>query len=264
MKRRNFLKTGFALALASSFLMTEIFLNVYASPAQENSEYSSYKPGDPISPDAFVLDKDLNPHKLLDLIKDSGAQVTMLYIYGGGAMNKPDKLGGIWCRDSFEDSYVLRFIHEKYAENSDVKILSVASAPVYSTKSYDLADRVLLDEPDDSEAFKEARQIFIDSTEDVVFEKIIPSETYYDVRLRLLFNRREDLQPGEGYGQIHDWQGKFRAPGETQKYGTPTIWLLDADGVVLEEAFHGNIYQDQELRYTVLEVDKAIQKHLQE
>ena len=264
MKRRNFLKIGFIFAIVSSLSVTEIFLNAYASPAQENSEYSSYKPGDPISPDAFVLDKDLNPHKLLDLIKDSGAQVTMLYIYGGGAMNKPDKLGGIWCRDSFEDSYVLRFIHEKYAESSDVKILSVASAPVYSTKSYDLADRVLLDEPDDSGAFKEARQIFIDSTEDVVFEKIIPSETYYDVRLRLLFNRREDLQPGEGYGQIHDWQGKFRAPGETQKYGTPTIWLLDADGVVLEEAFHGNIYQDQELRYTVLEVDKAIQKHLQE
>ena len=115
----------------------------------------------------------------------------------------------------------------------------------------------------DSEAFKEAQEIFIDSTEDVVFDKIIPAETYYDVRLRLLFNRREDLKPGESYGTIHDWQGKFRAPGETQKYGTPTIWLLDADGVILEEAFHGNIYQDQELSYTVLEVDKAIQKHLQ-
>ena len=262
MKIRNFLKIGFILAIVSSLLVTQMLLNVYASPAQENSEYSSYKPGDQISPDAFVLDKDLKPHKLLDLIKDSGAQVTMLYIYGGGAMNKPDKIGGIWCPDSFEDSYVLRFIHEKYAENPDVKILSVASSPIYSTKHYDLLDRVLLDEPDDSEAFKEAQQIFIDSTEDVVFDKIIPAETYYDVRLRLLFNRREDLQPGEGYGTIHDWQGKFRAPGETQKYGTPTIWLLDSTGIVLEEAFHGNIYQDQELRYTVLEVDKAIQKHL--
>ena len=217
MKRRNFLKIGFIFAIVSSLLVTEILLNVYASPAQENSDYSSYKPGDHISPDAFVLDKDLNPHTLLHLIKDSGAQVTMLYIYGGGAMNKPDKIGGIWCRDSFEDSYVLRFIHEKYEESSDVKILSVASAPVYSTKSFDLADRVLLDEPDDSEAFKEARQIFIDSTEDVVFEKIIPSETYYDVRLRLLFNRREDLQPGEGYGQIHDWQGKIPRPGRNPK-----------------------------------------------
>ena len=95
MKHHNFLKTSFALALASSLLMTKILLTVYASPAQQNSDHSSYKPGEHISPDAFVLDKDLNPHTLLDLIQDSGAQVTMLYIYGGGAMNKPDKIGGI-------------------------------------------------------------------------------------------------------------------------------------------------------------------------
>ncbi|MFQ5676599.1 MAG: hypothetical protein ACE5G1_11925, partial [bacterium] len=81
-------------------------------------------------------------------------------------------------------------------------------------------------------------------------------------RFRLLFNRRDDLQPGAGYGEVYDWQGKFRAPDETQKYGTPTIWLLDSKGTVLQQPFHGNIYQDQELNYTVLEVDKAIQKHL--
>ena len=84
MKRRNFLKIGFTLVLACLFLVTEILLNVYAAPGQQNSDHSSYKPGDHISPDAFVLDKDLNPHTLLDLINDSGAQVTMLYIYGGG------------------------------------------------------------------------------------------------------------------------------------------------------------------------------------
>lgn len=259
MQRRNFLRTG--IALGSSFLLNKIPLTLYSSSLEENPDSASYKPGEQISPDAFVLDKDQNAHKILDLVKESGAPLTMLYIYGGGAMNKLDKLGGIWCKDSFEDLYVLRFINAKY-DDSQVKILPVACAPIYSTKYYDLPDRVLLDEPDTSEAFKEAVQTFIDSTEDVVFDGFIPTETYYDVRLRLLFNRREDLKPGKGYGEIYEWQGKFRAPGETQKYGTPTIWLLDSTGVIVEDAFHSNIYQDQELQYTVLEVDKAIQRHL--
>ena len=76
MHRRNFLIIGFALTV--SLFVHKLPFNLSASIAQENSVQSSYKPGEPISPEAFVLDKDLNSHTLLNLIKDSGAQVTML------------------------------------------------------------------------------------------------------------------------------------------------------------------------------------------
>lgn len=250
-----------ALLLTASFFYAEIPVSSSSMASTGGANYASYKPGEQISSAVFVLDKDLHKHKLSDIIRESGARVVMLYLYGGGAMNRPNKLGGIWCKDSFEDLYVLRFISSKY-EEADVKIIPVACSPIYSTSNYDAPDRVFLDQADDSEAFKMAAQSFVESTEDVVFDGFVPEETYYDIRFRLLFNPRDDLLPGAGYGEVYDWQGKFRARNETQKYGTPTIWLLDSNGVVLQEPFHGNIYQDQELNYTVLEVDKAIQRHL--
>ena len=71
----------------------------------------------------------------------------------------------------------------------------------------------------------------------------------------------EDLKPGEGYGPVHDWQGRFRVSADSQKYGTPTFWLLDKNGTVLAKPFYGNLYHEKpfEIKYSVIEVDKVIQ-----
>ncbi|MFQ6115902.1 MAG: hypothetical protein ACE5NG_17720, partial [bacterium] len=164
---------------------------------------------------------------------------------------------------SFEDLHIMRFVQSKYNE-TDVKVVPVACPPVYSSHYYGFEKRVFLDEPDGSKKFTENVTAFIEKTEDVVRTGLVPAETYYDLRLRLLFNQRKDLQPHKNYGVIFNWQGKFRGPGEHQKYGTPTLWLLNSQGMVLEEPFWGNIYHQEpySIRYTILDVDKAIQRYV--
>jgi len=249
------------MAIGSTLIITAMPQKAF-SMKEENRD--SYQPGDQIALDAYILDTELGHHKLIDLCQSSKASVVMLYIYGGRAMNHSDRLGGIWCPDSFEDFHTLRFIHKKY-DDSQVKIIPVACAPVYSSLYYGLQHRVFLDKPDDDKIFKESVKKFIESTEKAVKAGYVPLATYYDLRHRLLFNDKKDLQPGEAYGQIFSWQGKFRAEGETQKYGTPTIWLLNADGVVLSEPFHGNTYHSDpyQIGYTVLEVDRVIRTLLE-
>lgn len=261
MKRRNFLKTG--IALGSTALLSRLPENILLA-ANEDSEVASYQPGEKVSAEAFVLDRDLNSHPLLTLCQQtSTAPLVVLYIFGGGAAERKAERGGLWCTDSFEDLYILRYLHRKYSDY-DMAFIPVACAPVYTSQYYGYPKGVFLDESDDSDAFRENVHKFIESTEQTVKDGFIPVDTYFDLRLRLLFNRRPDLQPGEEYGEIYSWQGKFRAPGETQKYGVPTIWLLDTEGTVLEEPFHGNYYHSDpyHINYTVNDVDEAVQKYL--
>jgi len=261
MDRRQFLKSGVGLSAA---LLTNRIPLIHAAEQESNSTPCTYSIGQQIASDAFVVDKDLKTHTLLELCqKIADIRVNVLYIYGGGAHTREDRLGGIWCADSFEDFHILRYIYQKF-DDSQVQIIPVACPPVYSSQHYGFAARVFLDEVDDSPKFNESVKQFMESTEKAITAKYIPLETYYDLRFRLLFNRREDLKPGAGYGAIYSWQGCLRASGETQKYGTPTIWLLDAKGVVLHEPFWGNIYHADpfDIRYTILDLDKAIQRQL--
>lgn len=260
MKRRNFLKTS--LGLSSALVLNKIPDLAFGRTGGA-TDSASYAVGDSISRDAFVFDSDLTPHTIFDLCQTSGAALVLLYLYGGGAMENFNKVGGLWCVDSFDDSHVMRFIDYKYLE-SEVAILPVACPPVYSSQYYGLEEGVFMNEQEESEAYQQAVEKFIDSTEQAVYNKFVPVPTYYDFRLRLLFNREAHLKPGEGYGPIHDWQGSFRAPDETQRYGTPTIWLLSANGTVVAEPFHGNIYHSDpfELNYSAIDVDKAIQNLL--
>ena len=264
MKRRDFVKAsiGFSTTLLISRKVSETIAGVLAVN-DESNKFSAYKPGETISPDAFVIAQDLNQHLVLSLCRNSGAVVNMLYIFGGGAIDNKDKLGGIWCSDSFEDLQIVRYINTKY-EVEPVKIIPVACAPVYSSQYYGLEKSVFLDEPDSSDKYKDAVQKFIKSTNESVEAGYIPIQPYFDLRLRLLFNRDEDLKPGEGYGEIYPWQGKFRADEETQKYGVPTIWFLNSEGVVLEPPLRGNFYNSDpyEINYTIVDVDKILGKYL--
>lgn len=235
------------------------------TPHQDNeSRVSGYSSDEQISPDAFVLDKDLNLHTLVEICrKSSDAKVFLLYIYGGAVINHPNRLGGIWCPDTFEDLHIFRYIYYKY-KNAPVHFIPVACTPIYSCQYYGFEKRVFLDEADNSEKFKENAKAFVEKNEAIVASGLIATNTYYDLRFRLLFNRSKKWQPGRGYGTIYPWQGKFRAKGETQKYGTPTLWLLNSKGIILDKPFWGNIYHGEpyQIRYTISDVDKAIQNHL--
>ncbi len=264
MDRRNFLKAGAALGAGAMVLPG--LRNRFATAAKAGADAGlSYGVGEVISPDVFVLDGESKRHNLLDLVaNDSSAAVHLLYLFGGGALGHGSKLGGIWCEDSFEDLQVLRYIQEKY-EFAPLNIITVACAPIYSTQYYGLAEGVFLNESDSSEKYQEAARKFIASTNESVESGFVPVQPYFDLRLRLLFNRREDLAPGADYGEVFDWQGKFRASDEEQKYGVPTIWLLNYEGKVLEPPFHGNVYHSEPyaINYTLLDVDRAVQRHLE-
>lgn len=262
MKRRNFLRTG--IALGSTALLNKLPENILLAKNEVNNNTAAYQPGEQISSEAFVLDNKLKAHTLLNLCqRKTLSPVIVLYIFGGAAAEPKTERGGLWCTDSFEDLYILRYLHRKYSDHN-VGFIPVACTPIYSSQYYGYPEGVFLNEPDGSEAFRKNTRTFIENTEKIVGEGIIPDETYFDLRHRLLFNRRPDLKPGNGYGKIHAWQGKFRAGDETQKYGVPTIWLLDTGGVVLEPPFSGNYYHSDpyEISYSVIEVDEAVQKYL--
>lgn len=243
-------------------MLTGTPAHLSGSSRGEDDGHVSYAVGDQISPDIFISDKELNKLKLMEICHHAEARVNVLYIYGGGAYKK-NRIGGIWCRDSFEDFHVMRYIFQKY-DDTEVQIIPVACPPVYASHFYGFDRRVFLDEPDVSPRFKENAKAFVESTESVVQNEFIPVDTYYDFGNRLLFNRRKDLKAGPGYGPVHSWQGKFRSNHEMQKYGTPTIWLLNRKGVILEDPFWGNLYHTDPylIRYTVVDVDNAIQKNL--
>ena len=263
MNRRNFVKIGAAFG-AVSLLQKHVQVGRAGPKEAETVGNITYKIGERIATEAFVVDGNLRRRHVMDLVQqNTTAVVNVLYIFGGGALENEDRLGGIWCPDSFEDLQILRYVHRKY-EFSEVQIIPVACAPVYSSEYYGLERRVFLDEPDESEKFQAAVESFVKSTGKAVDGGYIPLRPYLDLRFRLLFNSSKAWAPAKGYGEIADWQGRFRAEGETQRYGVPTIWMLDSEGVVLEGPFHGNVYHSEpyEINYTVLDIDQAIQKHL--
>ncbi len=258
------MKSGFGIGAAYAVnSWPAISLNF--TKLEHNSPAATLSPGEVIPAEAFVLDKNLESQSILALCsRDPKAKVILLYIYGGRVPKQDDRLGGIWCPDSFEDLHIARYLHLKY-QPEQLRILPIACPPVYSSQHYGFEQRIFLDEPDDSKKFQEAVAAFIDNTEKLFVEGLIPVPSYYDIRHRLLFNRREDLKPGAGYGVINGWQGNFRGSGDSQRYGTPTIWLLDTNGRVLAEPFWGNYYHSDpfQIRYTVIDVDKAIEQNLQ-
>ena len=264
MNRRHFTKT--LLALSSALATPSAVL---AAASQKDSDASlsnrgSYQEGDTISPEIFVTDKIQNRHNLLSILENNSPnQVNVLFLFGGGSMghNSP---GGIWCPDSFEDLHILRILKDEY-QDTQVGFIFVACAPVFHSKFLGFSDRLFLDQADDSDEYKDAVRVFIDSTQLAVEKGIIPQQPYYDLRLRLMMDKSPGRSPTAG--TIYDWQGKFRDPDETQKYGVPNIWLLDKKGTILIPPFRGNMYHPKpgdnfQFSYSVSDVDHAIRQQL--
>ncbi len=228
--------------------------------AIEDNDAFAYRIGDKISADIFVSEQNKEHRSLLKMCGESSPILNVLYIFGGGALGREGKTGGIWCQDSFEDLYIIRYLKAKY-EIEPIQIIPVACPPIYSTKYYGYAQDLLLNESDDSAKVVEAEDKFRQTRMQAFEDGIIPVKPYFDLRYRLMFNR--EYETGENYGEVYPWQGKFRADNEFQKYGVPTIWLLDADGKILEGPFSGNVYHSDpyQISYTVKDIDEAILKY---
>lgn len=212
----------------------------------------AYDVGDLIDPGVTVEDRDGQTLRLLDL-PSADDRVIVLYLFGGGGHEGDNRRGGIWCEDSANDLPLLRHMLVRYAEQP-VAFVPVSCPPVHHETTFGHPEGAF--DPG-SERFTAERGRFVAATERAVAEKVIPFETlYYDSTFRLMRSEVDESQQ-------ESWAGRFRARGEWQTYGTPTIWILSRTGEVLMPPFHGNNHEkDVVLRYTARELTVALDRAL--
>lgn len=233
-----------------------LFLSITAYA--ETDKFQHYQAGDTISSETFVHDKAGGQIRIKDLVSDN--KLSILYLFGGGAMGLENKTGGLWCTDSYEDSHILRTLYAKY-KGQDIGFIPVAFPAVFHTHYMNHPKKVFLNANNGSEEFVAATNAFVESTWSAHEQGIIPMEPYFDLRFRLLRARDDRFGPVE-----NSWEGAFRKPGETQTYGVPSFWLVDKTGKILAAPFRGNIYhglpETYSIAYTLKEVDQQIQSLL--
>lgn len=208
---------------------------VIAEPANQH-----YQQGSQVDAEVELVNLDGQAVRLLDLLKRGAKDINVVYIFGGGAMGSEKSAGGIWCPDSFEDLHILRSLVSRYS--TQVNFIPIGVPAVYHTKPFGFAERALLDYSIDSATYQDALSAYIDSTQLAFKNGIIPIQPYFDPRFRLLMSPQTQESLLDSYGAIPSWQGAFRAQDETQRYGVPHFWILDASGKALTKPFRGNVY----------------------
>lgn len=246
-------------AACGAFVRAWVWVLLVCGSVSAAEFQSEYVQGDVISPAIFVENMDGSHVQLASLLQaESG--INVLFIFGGGDLGS-GMPGHLWCPDSFEDTHILRTLHGRYAAKG-VNFIAVAEAPVYHSQVLGQKAGVFLTDSDGSADFTAASNAFRDSTRAAFESGILPVQPYLDTRFRLMFNRREDLAPSDDCGQVHDWQGVFRNPRETQFYGVPGFWLLDNSGRVIHAPFQGNIYHPHDaevtISYTFSDIEDAL------
>jgi len=237
-----------------------------SSHAYAQQRYLQYAAGSQIAESVVVENSHGKPESLRQLIADQGKSVYVVFIFGGGGMgySKADKTGGLWCPDSFEDMHILRSLAGRYKDQ--VGIVPVAVPPVYHAKMMGFPERVFLDAGLDNDTRTAAKTAFLESTEKSFAGGTIPVQPFYDMDFNFLISAEQIELRNENY-PAQNWHGAFRAANETQHYGVPNLWLLDADGKVLHEPFRGNIYHPHGteivINYTLQDVIDAIVQHIE-
>lgn len=250
MRRRDFIRAGAAAAAAWG-------VQEGSAAAAQNC----YMPGDSVDGEVFFLDALQKPARLLKVIKP-GSKVSVLVIIGGAYLTTTDKHGGMWCEDTLFEFGNLKAAYNAFKDKG-VQFIAVACPPVYSDK-YGWAKGVFLEETESSEKYLKAARQFIEKTEALKKDGTIPiDDLYYDMRYRLLWNRKE-YTPGPAYGTVFDWQGKFKWKKDEQRYGTPCIWFLGPGGRVLREPLYGNNYGavPPKIMFTYWELEAALGESL--
>jgi hypothetical protein len=222
---------------------------------------AGYQVGGTIDPETAVVDAQLEPHPLLELF-DPAAQVVVLVLFGAGGID-PDPPGELWCEDSQAELDGLRSLVERLS-GEPVQFLGIAFPAAYSSEKHGFEVDVFLGVPAANPAHQAASRQLVAATEVLRADGKLPYErVYYDPRFLLLSNPEHETA-GRRSEALPDWAGRFKADQDRQKYGLPTVWLLDPSGVVLEEAFTGNIYGDDPptIRYTLDDLERAIRRQL--
>ncbi len=231
----------------------------------DSIEKNHYQQGAIIHADITVQDQSGAQHHLLNLIQSQEKPLSVIYIFGGGAMGAKSITRGIWCQDSYEDLHILRTLVDNYSDQ--VGFIAIAEPPVFHTRQMGFKDRALLDYAHDSKSYLDAYQAFVESNHAAVKKGLIPIEPYLDMGFRLLMSERQQASLNESYGSVAEWQGFFRAPNENQTYGVPAFWIVDENGEVVEPPFRGNVYHPHgddvmNLNYSLKDIAVAINKHL--
>lgn len=228
-----------------------------ASPASAADEAKGcYAPGDVVGRGVFLLDSERRELPLLDLVRND-TRLLYLLIFGGAEAG-PD--AGLWCGDSRSDLAIHAAMLHKYAAKG-VRFVPVATPPVYAEARHGYPAGAFLGTAESSAAHGDAVVGFVARTEALRAGGKLPfPEIFYDPRFRLLDNAGRYPHVA-AYGVVHAWQGRFKACGDTQRHGTPTLWLLGKDGRVLREPFYGNVYErgEEKLRYRENDVASAIE-----
>ena len=263
MNRREFLKS--TAAAAGIVTASPVFASGPRSwsPVRQDADRQCYRPGEHVEASVSFLDREGQSVTLADQVSEY-SKVLMLVIFGGAHARKPaDKRGQLWCVDSSDDLAIQRTVYFNYV-NEGVNFVPVATPPVYSGQSYGYPEDVFLVEGDESPQYRSAVAEFIEKTEALKEDGTIPFDPiFYDPRFRLLDNPNEHVHV-PAYGPVHPWQGRFKWHQDHQRYGTPTIWLLDTELRVLREPFWGNVYEavPAQINYTVRDVMVALDRAL--
>lgn len=193
--------------------------------------------------------------KLLSLA--GNADLILLFLLGGAHGSRTAENGGMWCEDTRQELALYRRLSERFPRSSRIRFVSVFCPPVYGDGGYGDAREKFLDSPQESSTYREAILRFVENTESLHKDGILPFERiFFDPGFRLLWNRRKELPKNR---VVEEWEGLFKAKEDMQNYGTPTIWILSRDGEAMCEPFWGNNYPDK-IRYRYEDVADAIVK----
>ena len=235
--------------------------SVLGAPPQISTSgpLDSYRVGDTIDPQTFVIDHDMQVIRLIDLIRPSTALVVLI-VFGGAVKQVPRGTfrGNLWCLDSFDDLGVQRAL-VSFFQDKAVQFIPVAVPPVYDPASYGYAENVFLGRAENSRPFRDETRSFIDATQKEAKAGMLPfAQVYYDPKFYL------GHWPEHGQEADRPWRGRLRWPLDRRQYGTPILWLLGPQGKILQEPFFGNDYDSNPPRisYGYHEVKEAIEKQL--
>jgi hypothetical protein len=239
-------------------LITSLVLVLTLQPIANGQEH--YQLDSRISEHVTVSDITGKSLSLQKIIADSGAELSVVFIFGGGAMghHPAEKNGGLWCPDSYEDMHIVRSLYNHYKDKS--AIIPVAVPPVFHSQLLGYEKEVFFTDKATPE-YQKAIKSFVDSTKASFRQGIIPVQPLYDNDFNLLISQQQGRLSNK-LNSVKQWHGAFRAENESQHYGMPNLWLVDSTGKIIAEPFRGNVYRPHDggirIKYTLNQVVAVI------
>ncbi len=249
----------------ASRLILLLLLSLFVSYVSVASERHNYQLGSRISSQVVVSDKLGVEQRLTDLVATSQAKISVVFIFGGGALGheRAAKSGGLWCSNSFEDLHIVRSLH-KFYENK-VGIIPIAVPPAHHSHWLGFEKGVFFTGSENA-SYQKAIASFVDSTQASIDQGTIPVQPFYDSGFNLLADG-ETITLRRELSLVPSWAGAFRSKNEAQEYDVPNLWLVDPTGKIVAEPFRGDIYRPHageiSIRYTLKDVIAAIDTYLQ-